>query len=165
MESLQATEPALGPSAPLVEVGDAPLSVLLTAPGHPPCAQLTLPRSVSPRSAGTEWTLIRVPIQELLQRLAKWSDVSFPNLHKLSAVLAAIDNGETLEMPVLVRHQVGHVFESGGHVALMLAQLGATYLPVVVRNEASKQRPPKIDSLRSRLCAWLAQSLSAVSRR
>lgn len=126
------------------------LSVYLNAPGHPRKLLLHLPVGLSTTETATQWVLVRVPTQELLNRLARWSHPSFPNLKKLSSILAAIDAGKEIETPVLVEQNVGHVFESGGHLALMLAQLGAPSLPVVVRL-ATSPRPPRRRSLRAML--------------
>lgn len=119
------------------------LSVYLNMQGHPRIVRLKLPTGVLQTGEGREWVLLRVPIEELLLRLARWSDHSFPNHKRLSTTLAGIDAGEVMDVPVMIHHNVGHVFESGGHLTLMLAELGASSVPVVARTVRGPTRPAR----------------------
>lgn len=119
------------------------LSVYLNMQGHPRIVRLRLPSGVTQYGEGREWVLLRVPIEELLLRLARWSDHSFPNHKRLSVTLAGIDAGETMDAPVMIHHNVGHVFESGGHLTLMLAELGASSVPVIARTVRNPTRPAR----------------------
>lgn len=119
------------------------LSVYLNMQGHPRIVRLKLPASVTQHGEGREWVLVRLPVEDLLVRLARWSDHSFPNHRRLSATLAGIDAGETMDVPVMIHHHVGHVFESGGHLTLMLAELGAASVPVIARTVRGPSRPAR----------------------
>lgn len=106
--------------------------VTLNAPGYPGSARLLLPGPISPFDQEPHWSLVRAPTPHILHWLALWSDVAFPNRKRLSAVLASVERGRSLQAPVLARAGTSYRFASGAHTALMLTELGAPSLPLIV---------------------------------
>jgi len=108
------------------------LVVALTAPGFPEAARLLLPGSISPFDQEPHWSVVRAPAHHVLHWLAMWSDGTFPNRKKLTAVLSSLERGRALQAPVLARAGTGYRFASGAHTALMLTELGAPSMPLIV---------------------------------
>jgi hypothetical protein len=112
------------------------LVVALNAPGYPASARLLLPGSISPFDQEPHWSVVRAPARHVLHWLASWSDDTFPNRKKLSAVLSSLEHGRALPAPVLARGGTGYRFASGAHTALMLTELGAPSMPLIVPSTA-----------------------------
>ncbi|HZP88477.1 MAG TPA: hypothetical protein VFB54_16820 [Burkholderiales bacterium] len=107
------------------------LTVHLHTLGYPTAISLTLPGSISPTQDGTHWSVIRVPIEQVMKWLARWSPPSFPDRAKLMQVLRTVEHGGLLRAPVVLQWLNRYDFQSGAHTALMLAELGAHTLPLV----------------------------------
>lgn len=112
------------------------LVVALTAPGFPEAARLLLPSTISPFDQEPHWSVVRAPAHHVLHWLAMWSDQTFPNRKKLSAVLSSLERGRALPAPVLARAGTSYRFASGAHTALMLTELGAPSMPLIVPSTA-----------------------------
>jgi hypothetical protein len=113
------------------------------AEGFPSWAKLSLPKDDEIADHGTGICIVLARSEVLMSRLARVTDLGFPDRSKLRLVLELIARQRTLSMPILEPAAPGAPpsefgFQTGRHRLLMLHELGAARLPVVLPKVADR---------------------------